>query len=280
MFINSLKCTLMVALSAVFIPFFGHAKMPQDFSVNKVDEHKYTVSLTSFDGSALNARLQLPDVVKSKYPVLISIHGMARSQNRVWLGEYKGGKTLESTHKITENALNKGFAVLAIDARYHGERKVEEIGLVEILKELESQQYNNYNRMILDTVADYKVLISQLDKVEQLDTSNIQLVGYSMGAQMALLVAGQVPAVKHVYAMVPPGVAAKRAEVSPIANAHKITNAEVMLFTANQDQYATQAENAELFNNLGTSNKLMVEFDADHLLPEHYVQVLNKLWSL
>ena len=88
------------------------------------DNNGYHFHYTSFDGATVNGYMRLPETAKSAQPVpvLIGAHAMGRSYQRWWQPSYKERATRESTDKITEMALAKGYAVVTIDARNHGER--------------------------------------------------------------------------------------------------------------------------------------------------------------
>lgn len=238
-----------------------------------------TFRFVSFDGEWVEAEIQFPSTHKKQYSVLFSMHGMGRSSRRAWYDVFKGSETVERTHDITQIALNSGVAVIAIDARNHGQRKQATPLLPSILAALDEGKTEPYITMVDHTVRDYLALIKQLKTSTIFNTTDMSVTGYSMGAQIALLVAAKQPDVSRVFAMVPPAIESELAIVSPSAHATSIDKAKVVLFTANQDQYSTQADNATLFNTLATPHKYRLEFDADHLLPKHYISAFSYFWQ-
>ena len=71
-------------------------------------------------------------------------------------------------------------------------------------------------RLIVDTVKDWRVLLDWVAQHPQFDRSDIRAAGYGMGAQMALLLAGTDGRVSAVAAMVPPGLTHRVAVVAPL----------------------------------------------------------------
>jgi hypothetical protein len=59
----------------------------------------------SFDGAVARGRIVFPEdpaaaaAAGRRWPLLLALHGMGRTQWRWWLPEYKGRPTMESTHR-------------------------------------------------------------------------------------------------------------------------------------------------------------------------------------
>lgn len=249
-------------------------KSSETLVIKDVNDHAKHIEFTSFDGSKVVGRILLPDTAQASYPVMLSFHGMMRSHNRAWMEEYKKRPTIESTHLVTQAATNAGYAVIALDARYHGARKVKDKPVDAILKALRQGEPALYVDMISSTVKDYQHLLALLKSEQKFNTKNLSVTGYSMGAQMAMLVAAQLPEVSNVIAMVPPHIEEDLPHVSPEKQASNIENARVLLFTSTQDQYSTNEQNQVLFANIAAKDKTRVTLEADHLLPASYVDFI------
>ena len=232
-------------------------------------------SFTSFDGQTVNGRLSYPNVKQDTYPVFIAMQAMGRSFPRWWNAKLKGSPTVTQAHKITALASQQGFAVLALDARHHGTRKDPDLSLLTILDRLEAGDSKAYEAMVRDTVKDYKAALNWVSAQPQFNGSPVYVVGYSMGAQMALLLAAADQRIDNVVSIVPPHVEDTMPLVSPNVNAARITNAEVLLLTANQDEYATNEQFADLFEQLPTQTKRQIVFNSGHILPAQYPEVLE-----
>jgi dienelactone hydrolase len=94
------------------------------------------------------------------------------------------------------------------------------------------------------------------------------VVGYSMGAQMAILLSARNTHISHLITMVPPAVKNVLA-VSPSEFAEKVT-VPWLLILASEDQFSTAEDNQILIRKAPTSMEHKT-FDSGHLLPSEYV---------
>lgn len=237
--------------------------------------------LRSFDGELLHGRIVYPaDPAQARepFPVLIGMHAMARSHWRWFQPELKGRPTIEQTHHITQMALQRGYAVVAIDAREHGERRhlgQQHAARIALRDMHWFGRRQAYERMIIDTVRDHRVLLDWLQAQPHLDARRIKAVGYSMGAQGALLLAGLDERVQAVAAMVPPHLDDKVAAVAPIRFVAGLQGKRVWLLSGDEDDKASPAQSQALFEALPGPDKQHLRFASGHLLPGEYVEKLQ-----
>lgn len=229
----------------------------------------------SFDGSEVVGRIVYPSdpaTAVRPFPVLLALHALGRTQKRWWQAEFKGRPTIESTHLLTELALRQGYAVIALDARLHGERKQAGVMPSDLLEDLHWWgRREPYERMVVDSVRDWRLLLDWVQQQPQLDARRVQAAGYSMGAQMALLLGGLDARVHAVAAMVPPHLDDKVAAVAPRNALAGLAGKKVWLLTADDDDYASRAQNQALFEALPGPDKQHHRFPGGHLLPPDYV---------
>ncbi|PKM18905.1 MAG: acetylesterase [Gammaproteobacteria bacterium HGW-Gammaproteobacteria-15] len=253
---------------------------PVDLQLQQDENNGYHFHYSSFDGARVNGYMRFPDTDKdmsSPVPVLIAAHAMGRAYQRWWQDSYKDRPTQESTDKITAMALAKGYAVVTIDARNHGERKDAEHSIVDIINNLHWWgKREPYEQMLIDTVRDHRVLLDWLSTQPQFDATRIDVTGYSMGAQVGLLLAAVDARIKRVAAVVPPHINNRTAIVAPLSMLPALADNPVWLFSANDDEYASEKENTQLFNALPNSDKQHHKFAGGHLLPAHYVQLFEQ----
>jgi dienelactone hydrolase len=250
---------------------------PQPITVGAMPAWAAELRYESFDGDAVVGRIVWPEdprrAAAAPRPVLLALHGMGRTQWRWWQAEFKGRPTIENTHLVAEQALRQGHVVLALDARRHGERKDPQNPLLaqDLMRELHLWgRREPYERLIIDTVKDYRVLLDWVQQQPGFDAARVRAAGYSMGAQMALLLAGTDPRVRSVAAMVPPHLDGKVAAVAPLSVAQRLQDVPVWLLTADEDDYATVAQNAALFAALPGPRSQHLRFASGHLLPAAY----------
>lgn len=189
---------------------------------------------------------------------------MGTDQNLWWSPNKINGQ------KISDKLLESGYAVLTLDARRHGERVVDDLGPRDMIAKARSDQPRLYTDMIIGTVRDYRIALNWAKKELQLENTPVLVAGYSMGAQMSLLLASYESAIKQVMVMVPPYVSEPLSPVAPRLHVSRINKAEVMILAAKQDPYSTQENYQLVFDKIASTNKSMKWFESGHLLPADY----------
>ncbi len=108
-----------------------------------------------------------------------------------------------------------------------------------------------------------------------IDIADTHVVGYSMGGQLSLLLAGVDKRISNVLSIVPPYLSDTTASVAPKNIVSLLDKNKVWLVTSDDDENANEDENLSLFNGITTSNKKHLIFDGNHILPEGYVEDLS-----
>jgi dienelactone hydrolase len=250
------------------------------------DAHSVDIRLQSFDGVLFNGRIVYPSdpaLATQPFPVLIGMHAMGRNHMRWWQAEFKERPTIEQTHRITQMALQQGYAVVAIDARAHGLRR--NLGQPHPMRIAMRDMHwfgkrQAYEQMIIDTVRDHRVLLDWLVTQPHLDAKRIKAAGYSMGAQGALLLAGLDARVQAVAAMVPPHLGDNVAAVAPINLVAGLQGKRVWLLTGDEDDHASPKQNQALFDAIPSQDKKHLRFESGHLLPTDYVEQLSDWFKI
>jgi dienelactone hydrolase len=254
---------------------------PQRITVGETTAWASDFRMPSFDGAVAIGRIVYPTdpaLLGAPRPVLLGLHAMGRSHRRWSEAAIKGKPTIENTHRLAELALQQGHVVIALDAREHGDRKNADKPLTprQLLRSLHWWgEREPYEQLIVDSVKDWRVLLDWVVQQPQFDHGRIHAAGYSMGAQMALLLAGTDGRVNAVAAMVPPGLTNTVAVVAPINVAARLSATRVWMLTADDDEHASAEENAALFRALPGAGKQHLRFDGGHLLPADYVERLR-----
>ena len=291
--ISIASVSLLVILGLVYYTFFTlddmpinhekmvtayHYKQSSDINMqlNKIDAKTFRFSYKSFDGEIVNGQLSYPKRVAESYPVLIGVHAMGRSYPRWWTNSLKGRPTVTQVNKLTQLAHQKGYAVIAIDARYHGSRKKADKPLKSIMMDVTFLgDKTDYVDMVKNSVVDHRVLLDWIEQQTQFDNQQIRVAGYSMGGQISLLLTGLDKRISGVAAIVPPFIDDKLASVAPKNIVSHYQNIPVVLVTATDDENASQLENDYLFKQISSNNKQRIEFEGGHILPENYVTSLS-----
>ncbi|NMP17764.1 alpha/beta fold hydrolase [Thalassotalea sp. Y01] len=260
---------------------YAYKKPAMNMQIEQVTGRNFAFTYQTFDGATVNGRLAYPDDIdaidnaSTRMPVLVGVHAMGRSENRWWMESFKERPTLEQTDEITKQALAAGYAVIAIDGRNHGKRKDLDYSVRDMMLDLHLWgEREPYEAMVTDTVKDYRVLLDWIEQQSQFDQDNISVAGYSLGGQVALLLAGIDGRIENVLSIVPPHLDDKTAMVAPKNVAKRLNVDKVWLVTAKDDEYATVENNETLFNLIKANQKKHIQLDGGHILPEGYFNQL------
>ncbi|MEM2248937.1 MAG: alpha/beta fold hydrolase [Candidatus Bathyarchaeia archaeon] len=141
------------------------------------DKDNYKLIKVYFD-SVNNERvpglLMLPKR-DGKVPCVIFLHG------------YGGSK--DDIRRVADVVAREGYALMAIDAKYHGERR-------EIGKELFSPDINISVNGIIQTVIDLRRAVDYLETKPEIDIERVGYVGGSMGGILGAIFIGVEPRIK------------------------------------------------------------------------------------
>lgn len=247
-----------------------------NLELNPVSDRVYEFSFASFDGETVYGKISYPAVKKEKYPVVLGVPAMGRSYVRWWQDSFKGRPTVTKVNELQKIADSKGMVVIAIDPRFHGKRKKPEKSLQSIMYDLDLfGDKEPYQAMIVDTVKDYQVLLDWVNTKNDLDSSNVSVIGYSMGGQIALILGAIDDRVSKVISIVPPFIDDKIAIVSPKNLVDKLNNKMVILVSSDGDENASKKYNQYLFDLISAKDKQHIIFEGGHILPDDYPKKLE-----
>ncbi|WP_299329105.1 alpha/beta fold hydrolase [Parasphingopyxis sp.] len=198
-------------------------------------------------------------------PVALLMHGLTGSALQ-WLAT----DNRSYGDELALMLLRRGYRVAALDARAHGARPESANPIARVMAAREGDT-GAYREMITETIGDYRQLLDLMDE-EAGGPTNVLVVGYSMGAQMATWLAAEDPRVTHVVTLVPPAVA-NVPEVAPLAAAPRVDR-PWLLITATDDVFATPEQNMALAE-AGGEMVTQVSFESGHRLPQTYIGVIE-----
>jgi len=245
---------ILFALALILTPAAVHA-----------DTQMKTIVLEAHDGDRIHGYIYQNSKVEKNAPIALLMHGLTGASLH-WIADgfpMYGGN-------LTDSLIEKGYRVVAIDARAHGARK-NDMSPYARVKAARKGEPGSYKSMIENTIDDYNTLIADLQR-EFPEAEHLVAIGYSMGAQMAVLLSAENPAVTHLVTMVPPFVENVPA-VAPINHAADV-KVPWLLMTANKDQFSTPEENARLVAKI-SSPLDHKSFDSGHVLPVEYLTVVT-----
>jgi len=260
-------------------PALGEAYLSQWFSIDTdhslnvklspVEDNKtnhWSLEFTNDEGQIVSGTIAYP-TRKTQVPKLaLLLHPMGVDQQLFWWSE----KSPLKANSLTAKLLTLGYTVASLDAREHGRREVKSFSSKDIIKKARSDAPRLYIDIIIGTVRDYRLLLHWAE--ENIEPTEILVAGYSMGAQMGLLLASYEPSVSAVLAMVPPYVTQPTSPVAPRVHTKRIHNAKVLWLAGEKDPYSTQQQTEYTFNKISSTRKKITWFDSGHRLPAAYIK--------
>ena len=219
------------------------------------------ISLASFHGGLVSGILAVPEG-QGPFPVVLMLHGLT-GHKRHWVSD-----TFTHGGEVTAGLLDKGYAVLALDAQYHGDRAVYNDFIDPGEMVFQRGWGVRYANMMTQTVVDYRRAIDYLATRDDIDTDRVGVFGYSMGGHMTFILGAVDPRVKSVVACVVP--ATEGMPMAAIQFARDMGRMPLLMMMARQDQFYTVAQAEALFDGVPGDRKSLRFFDSGHSLPAAY----------
>ncbi len=157
------------------------------FGNPNADRTQYHLTYQSGHEQTVTAILTIPNRFKPPYPAVLLLAGAG------------GSKTSDYIMASAEMLARVGYASLAIDAQYHGERARP--GRTTDLHKIGSVSVRN---AWIQTVIDLRRGVDYLDSRRDINPKRIGFLGFSEGAIMGAILGGVEPRL-HCYCLVVPG---------------------------------------------------------------------------
>jgi dienelactone hydrolase len=181
------------------------------------------------------AYLAIPTTAAEAYPVVILTDGIYGSKER-WFEE----DSWPRGRAVTDRLMAEGFAVMALDVRYHGERAGENDYRI-------PNHRAGLRDMIVPSVREHRRAMDYLETREAIDTDRTGLLGPSMGGTMSFMLSAVEPRVQAVATGVTPAGVFPELRDMPIAPqtyAGGITDLPFLMMMGREGPYYTEAEAA------------------------------------
>ncbi len=216
----------------------------------------------SFHDGKVPGLLALPTQGEAPFPVVLLLHGVTGSKKQ-WLGD-------EFTHggEVSASLLKEGFAVLALDAQYHGDRAVYNDYLDAGEMVFKKGWGVRYANMLTQSVVDYRRAIDYLSRRHDIDSTRVGLLGYSMGGHMAFILGAVEERIQATVACVVPHMAGMPMAAS--AFAQDMGADPLLMLMGRKDQFYTEDQANSLFSAVPGNAKAIQFFDSGHSLPVEY----------
>lgn len=233
----------------------------------------HRVEIGSFPGTGgdiIPGILLLPENREKPVPCIIALHGLTGSKYD-WLefnGYTKGGD-------LTQKLLDRGFAVLAFDAALHGERFLE----IEPEYWHESEEwrdtqmgyvYTDFIEYYQSVVDDTKAALNYLESRNEIDTSRLGIMGYSLGGYLAFAAANADKRIRTcaAFALI---INPDSLQISaPQSNISNLADVPVFIAEGEHDPAYNKDGVEWFYNSLPGEHKKLVVYDGGHSLPAEY----------
>lgn len=171
-----------------YLRYYNYDKsMPLNATMTLIEDGNgykvFKVYFNSINNERVPAILILPEG-EGPFPCIVFLHGY-------------GGKK-ENILSAVSLASREGYALISIDAEYHGERREEG-------KALYSTNLTDSRRAIIQTVVDLRRAVDYLETRPEIDEDKIGYVGGSMGGILGAIFIGVEPRIKAAVLLVAGG---------------------------------------------------------------------------
>lgn len=236
-----------------------------------LDMENCTRQLIAFDSagdSRVPCYLAIPKTGTAPFPCVILLHGHTGNKGEWWRDDsYYGGGL------VSKAFLSNGFAVLALDARYHGERRPASEDLMP--GSLYSKhRYSRTVDMIVDSVVDYRRAVDYIETRPEIDAARIGVHGYSMGGMMTFLLTGTEPRIKVTVSCVTwnwDNPTPKYQYIAPYNFARAIGNRPFLMMMGRKDPILPLDGAERLYHLVEKPSTKLILYDSDHRLPDDYI---------
>jgi dienelactone hydrolase len=219
-------------------------------------------------GARVPGYLALPVGASQPLPCVLLLDGINGSKDRWWLRDaWPRGPLLIGA------LIDAGYAVLALDARLHGERS--EVSDFEAPGQLlwgPSPRHPSLLQAIVSSVVECRRAIDYLETRPEIDSGRIGVLGQSMGGMQTFALTGVEPRLRAAVSCVIPMFPRQRlCPMTPHHHAARNDSIPLLMLTGREDGVSSLEEIDFLFEQVATPRKKHVFFDSGHRLPPEYV---------
>ncbi|WP_298537666.1 dienelactone hydrolase family protein [uncultured Algibacter sp.] len=183
---------------------------------------------------------------------------------------------------LKDSLLLKGYSIIIPDAKYHGERSYQG-NFRSPLKFFSSQDYETVNDFLFSTVKDLRILMDYLQSKPEHSLAIFEVLGYSMGGHIAILLNSVDDRLNHVVACIAPldlfklsiklGMNeenAKKVESLSAKNNALLQKAPITMFMGTEDEFYSEEEVQAFFNDIKIKDKKLKFYNTGHFLPDEF----------
>lgn len=264
----------------VMTQFFDYDKsIPLEARIVANDEEpNYTREKLVFQGpgnSRVPGYLAIPKEGNGPYQCVLLLHGVGDSKESWWKED-----SFNSGGLLTKQLIDSGFAILSLDAEYHGERMLN--------NDYESADVFIFQKgwimrardMIVQTVIEYRRAMDYLATREEIDSTRFGAIGYSMGGMMVFNLSAVDSRLNASVASVTP-ILKEPFSALAVYNFAPFVNRSsfLMLMGEGDNRNYTKSDGQRLYDQLKSKNKEIKWFKSGHKLPDEWTKKASE-WML
>lgn len=238
-------------------------------TVDKNEETNHNREKIVFKGlgnSRVPGYLAIPKKGNGPYRCVLLLHGVGDSKESWWKEN-----SFNSGGLLTKQLIDSGFAVLSLDAEYHGERMLNndyESADVFIFKKGWVMRARD---MIVQTVIEYRRAMDYLATREEIDSTGFGAVGYSMGGMMVFNLSAVDSRLNVAVASVTPVLKEPFSALAAYNFAPFIDQTSFLMLMGERDnRNYSKTDGQQLYGLLKSKTKEIKWFDSGHKLPDEW----------
>jgi dienelactone hydrolase len=242
--------------------------------ISRTDSIRYVREKISFDGgkgSRVVGYFAYPKTKLQKYPVVLLVDGITGSKERwfQWDSWPRGGE-------MTAALIERGFAVLTLDAPSHGERSHENdfAGIQDL-----SRSKAWARDLVVNETVEYMRAVDYICGRSDVDSTRIGVMGHSLGGLISFNLAALDKRIKVAVPAVTPLMT-----ISPaiyVGNfANRARDIPILVLMGDKDWAYSVADAKQFFSGIPVKTKKLILYDSGHRLPPEYVKDAAEWFSL
>ena len=248
---------------------------------SKTDDNSNTfekIVIDGFDSKVPFYIIKPKDRKEDKYVILL--HGITWNKDN-WINPTTS--ISEKCVKLKDSLLTLGYSVIIPDAKYHGERSYQG-NFASPLTFFSSQDVQKTYNLYTSSVKDIRIIMDFIESKSTSKPQKFDVIGYSMGGQMAILLNSVDDRLNRVVACVAPldvkegskmlGMnednAKNMAVISPKNYAMK-QKAPITLLMGTKDVWYNKEEAQDFFDKINIKDKTLKFYESGHYLPNEFI---------
>lgn len=227
--------------------------------VEETDQYKkQKIVFDGFRKNRVPGYTATPKQVDGPFPCVLLFHSGIGSKD-VWWEE----ESFESGKLLVDQLLAAGYAVLMLDAQYHGERTAGNDFAPSI-----TLGVNAYREQMLQTTIDYRIALDYLSTRADIDMGRIGAFGTSVGANMILTLSTVDPRLKTMVIcstiMEHPHFSNTLSVFDPIQAMPAHPEAQVLIQVGKTDGFSPREKVDRIFEQISTAQKELLFYEFGH----------------